>query len=102
MEYLGADKLSEDIQKQLIERLCISIVAIRENLAVPKDVVMKIKDFKWNNYAISPKSINEVEKSDFRWQKDETVRLDGKQDKIKKSEYKWGQSGSYGSIQEAK
>ena len=56
----------------------------------------------WNNYAISPKSINEVNKSEFRWQKDEIVRVDGNQDKIKKSEYKWGQSGSYGSIQEAK
>lgn len=91
MEYLGADKLPEDTQKQLVEKLCISIVAIRENLAIPKDAVMKIKDFKWNNYTESPKSINEnIKKSNFKWQKHESALLDGSEKPIRKSDYHWG------------
>jgi hypothetical protein len=86
MHELGADKLSEDIQKDLIEKICISVVAIRENLAIPKDVVMKIKDFKWDSTA--PAIINEtkIEKSNYIWPNTE---LDTKIKQVKKDDYPW-------------
>ena len=88
--------LNESVLNEMRDKTCAIIEHLRNNTAIPASI------FKWNNYAESPRTLNEIKKADFRWQKDETVRLDGNQDKIKKSDYKWSQSGSYGSIQEAK
>ena len=93
---LGVHQLNESILNEMRDKTCAIIEHLRNNTAIPASM------FKWHSYAESPKMVNEVNKSDFRWQKDETVRLDGNKNKIKKSDYKWGQSGSYGSIQEAK
>jgi len=80
---LGADKLPEDTQKQLVEKLCIAVVAIRENTALP---VMKVKNFKWDSTA--PAIINEtkIQKTSFRWPDTE---LDTKTKQVKKDDYPW-------------
>ena len=84
---LGVHQLNESVLNEMRDKTCAIIEHLRNNTAIPASI------FKWNNYAESSRTLNEIKKADFRWQKNETVRLDNHQDKIKKSDFKWGQPG---------
>jgi hypothetical protein len=92
---MDGHRLSENIQKDLREKLSYIIECERHNHVVPADV------YKWNNYAESTPSLNEIKKTNFRWGRNEKVAAN-EVEKIKASDFLWKQSNSYGSLQENK
>ena len=72
-----------------------NLVVTNEQITIPKAY------FKWDANSESPEPVNEIKKTDFTWRQNETVRIDSEPEKIKVSDFKWGQSDSYGSIQES-
>ena len=93
---LGAHNLSEDTQKDIREKTAMVVELARKGGTIPASL------FKWDSTAPAAEQINEVKKSDFRWQPNETVRIDVSTEKISKDDYLWGQPESaYGSIQDS-
>ncbi len=83
---------------QLIEKILDAVQYIRDGA----DWKMHASDFKWDNYSTTPDSINEVKKSDFKWQKNHGsvfgIDEGSSVKKISKNQYKWGpDSNSMGS-----
>jgi hypothetical protein len=98
---LGADKLPGEIQQDLIEKIGIAIVAIRENVAIPADAVISINEFKWNSISESTEVINEtVKKNNYKWKKDGDIDTGNTPEKMKAKDFRWGQPNAYGALQE--
>jgi predicted small metal-binding protein len=95
---LGAHRLNETIQHDLIEKLELIIQLTKDNKPIPKSLY----EFYYNTPETPKPAINEVMKKEY-WNFDkqkESVKTYGGTDVIKADSFRWSQKDSYGSNQD--